>query len=69
MTDQSVTDPTGAESRREFALYLFCGSLATVIFVLDLSLPLGVALGVPYTAVILLSLRKHITSARRHWSM
>jgi len=36
--------------------YLICGCFAVVILLIDLSIPLGVASGVPYIIVILLSL-------------
>jgi len=37
-------------------IYLVCGSVAIIILLIDLSIPLGVAAGVPYVLVILLSL-------------
>ena len=45
-------------------LYLACGLLAGAILLIDLAIPLGVAGGVPYVAVVLLSLwstRKRFT--------
>ena len=56
MTNNLATRGTSAGNRREYALYLVCGSLTIAILLLDLSIPLGVAMGVPYTAVILISL-------------
>ncbi len=37
--------------------YIICASLVIFILFLDLSIPLGVAMGVPYMAVVLISLR------------
>jgi hypothetical protein len=45
-------------------LYLACGSLLLIIFFMDLSVPLGVAMGVLYASVVLISLwapRKRFT--------
>jgi len=39
-----------------FILITICLLLATIIFIADLSIPLGVAMGVPYVVVILISL-------------
>lgn len=37
-------------------LYIICGILALAIFTIDLQIPLGVAVGVPYILVVLVSL-------------
>ncbi len=42
--------------RNDRGLYLICGLLSITILFIDLSIPLGVAGGVPYIAVVLLSL-------------
>lgn len=44
-------------ARTTIGLYFACGLLAVIILFVDLNIPLGVAGGVPYIAVILLSLR------------
>ena len=44
------------EVRDEKTLFLACCALMLVILVFDLNIPLGVAMGVPYIAVVLLSL-------------
>lgn len=42
---------------RDGQTYLICGTVALVILLIDINIPLGVASGVPYIVVILLSLR------------
>jgi len=54
----------GEEDRIGSGVYLACGFLMVMIFLLDLAIPLGVAMGVPYIAVVLISLwspRKRFT--------
>lgn len=46
----------GEEGRVGSVLYLACGFLMAVILLLDLAIPLGVAMGVPYVAAVLISL-------------
>lgn len=46
-----------ADQTTKTDVYWSCGALAAIIFLIDLNIPLGVASGVPYIAVILLSLR------------
>lgn len=41
---------------KNVGLHLACGALMVFILVLDLSIPLGVAMGVPYIAVVWISL-------------
>ena len=43
--------------RTTVGLYYICGFLAATILIIDLSIPLGVAGGVPYIAVVLFSLK------------
>ncbi|MCB1985700.1 MAG: hypothetical protein H6936_13555 [Burkholderiales bacterium] len=43
-------------------IYLCCGFLAVIILLIDLNIPLGVASGVPYIIVILLSLKSEFPS-------
>jgi hypothetical protein len=45
------------ENRDTNFLYLGCGLLTVIILMIDLAIPLGVAGGVPYITVVLLSLR------------
>lgn len=42
--------------RKQVSIYLLCAILAGIILLIDLSIPLGVAGGVPYISVILVSL-------------
>jgi hypothetical protein len=56
MTDKISAIPLVRQSRRNSGLYLVCGLLTVVILVIDMSVPLGVAMGVPYVAVVLISL-------------
>lgn len=56
MTDKSVTANLGNRGQHTAGLYFACGFLILVILLLDLSIPLGVAMGVPYVVVVLLSL-------------
>ncbi|MDH5509431.1 MAG: EAL domain-containing protein [Nitrospinota bacterium] len=51
--------------RAEYWLALTCGVLAILIFLLDITIPLGVAGGVPYVAPVLISL----WSARRYFTI
>lgn len=43
-------------SRVTISLYVICGLSMVIILIADLSIPLGVAVGVPYIVVVLLSL-------------
>jgi signal transduction histidine kinase len=57
MANGSATMPATIKSRSNIKVLIFCALLAAGIFVLDIaSLPLGVAAGVAYVAVILVSL-------------
>lgn len=56
MTDNTATDSLDNKVRSTFGLYIACGLLMVMILILDLSIPLGVAMGVPYIAVVLISL-------------
>lgn len=56
MTDLSTKNNLGTTSRTTVGLYFACGLLAGIILLFDLSIPLGVADGIPYIAVVLLSL-------------
>jgi hypothetical protein len=47
----------GETDNMSLALYAGCALLAITIFIFDLAIPLGVAGGVPYIAVVLLSLQ------------
>lgn len=38
-------------------MYLACGFIALVILLIDLQVPLGIATGIPYIIVVLLSLK------------
>jgi len=56
MTDSHEKNHLKAARPNSVFLYLGCGLLAVIILMIDLAIPLGVAGGVPYIAVILLSL-------------
>jgi hypothetical protein len=45
-----------AEGRISSGLYLACGLIMVMILLMDLAIPLGIAMGVSYIAVVLLSL-------------
>ena len=45
------------ENQDTNSLYLGCGLLTVIILIIDLAIPLGVAGGVPYITVVMLSLR------------
>ena len=47
------------ENQNTNSLYLGCGLLTFIILIIDLAIPLGVAGGVPYITVVMLSLRSH----------
>lgn len=49
----------GEPRQSELRLIAIATALAVAIFLLDLSLPLGVAGGVPYVALVLLVLLRH----------
>ncbi len=64
METKTAASQPAAEDHHASRIYLACGLLAIAIFLLDLAIPLGVAMGVPYVAVILISLwspRKRFT--------
>jgi len=64
MIDLQDKNHLKAASRNSAFLYFGCGLLMLIILIIDLAIPLGVAGGVPYIAVILLSLwspQKRIT--------
>ncbi len=64
MADSHKKNYLKAARRNPAFLYFNCGLLAVLILMFDLAIPLGVAGGVPYIAVILLSLwspKKKIT--------
>ena len=56
MIDLQDKNNLKAASRNSAFLYFGCGLLMLIILIIDLAIPLGVAGGVPYIAVILLSL-------------
>jgi len=56
MIDLQGNDRVRATSPNATFLYIGCGLLTIIILAIDLAIPLGVAGGVPYIAVILLSL-------------
>jgi Flp pilus assembly protein TadB len=55
-TVNGITSETNAKGRTFGGLYLVCTAILAVIFIADLFIPLGVAVGVLYVAVILLTL-------------
>jgi hypothetical protein len=56
VTDKTRTGLSGTEGRGTSGLYLTCGLLLVMVLLFDLAIPLGVAMGVLYIAVVLLSL-------------
>jgi hypothetical protein len=56
MTDNTEARHPDTQGHSAHGLYIACGLLMVVILLLDLSIPLGVAMGVPYIAVVLISL-------------
>jgi hypothetical protein len=56
MPEQTVTTTIDFARRTSMSLYLACGVLMTFLFLADLAVPLGVAMGVPYVVVVLASL-------------
>lgn len=56
MIDGAKRNNSGPTSRVTISLYFFCGLLMVIILIADLSIPLGVAGGVLYIIVVLLSL-------------
>jgi len=56
MKEKIITRSLGNISWNTSGLYIACGLLMMTILILDLSLPLGVAIGVAYIAAVLLSL-------------
>jgi hypothetical protein len=56
MANETATTTLGAARRTSMSLHLACGVLMAAFFLADLAMPLGVAMGVPYVAVVLASL-------------
>ena len=56
MESETAASHSAAEDRAAFGIIAACGLLMIMIFLLDLAIPLGVAMGVPYIAVVLISL-------------
>mgnify|MGYP000966091024 FL=1 len=56
MESETAASHPAAEGRAAFGIIAACGLLMITIFLLDLAIPLGVAMGVPYIAVVLISL-------------
>jgi hypothetical protein len=56
MTKKSITAFCAAQTWRPFHSHIVCGFLLVSILLLDLSIPLGVAIGVLYVVVVLVSL-------------
>jgi hypothetical protein len=56
MTNEMATNDADAAQRTSTSLYLGCAVLMVAILSADLAVPLGVAMGIPYIAVVLLSL-------------
>ena len=52
--EKAVSD--GDSTGKTFSLYVLCGVILIVIFAMDLFIPLGVAVGVLYLVVVLLTL-------------
>ncbi len=57
MTYKSTKHHLGTTGRTAVSVFSICGFLAAIILLVDLSIPLGVAGGVPYIAVVLFSLK------------
>ncbi len=56
MIDELITGHLATRRRATIGLYFVCGLLTLIILLVDLAIPLGVAGGVPYISVVLLSL-------------
>jgi hypothetical protein len=54
--DKTTTNHAALRGRTTATLYLVCGLLMVMILLADLAVPLGVAMGVLYVAVVLISL-------------
>lgn len=56
MSDKAATGDLANKGQNPTGLYLVCGILMVLLLLFDLSIPLGVAMGVPYILVVLISL-------------
>lgn len=56
MEKKTTASHSATEDRAAFVIHVACGLLMAAIFLSDLAIPLGVAMGVPYIAVVLISL-------------
>ncbi len=56
MIDGPTRNNAGTINRTTIGLYFVCGLLMVIFLLVDVSIELGVAGGVPYVAVVLLSL-------------
>lgn len=56
MTDETTRSCIDAAPRNSVGLYAWCALLMAAILMVDLAVPLGVAMGVPYIIAVLLSL-------------
>lgn len=56
MKNKTEVSYPGVAGQGGFGIHLACGLLMAIILVMDLAIPLGVAMGVPYIAVVLISL-------------
>lgn len=56
MTHKMAEGAADAAQRGSMSLYLGCAALMLAILLADLAVPLGVAMGVPYVAAVLLTL-------------
>ena len=59
MIDPKLHNQTSNQIQKSTSIgvYLACGLIATIILLIDISIPLGVAAGVPYIVAVLLSLK------------
>ncbi len=57
MTEPSTADHARTDAGTPATLYLACGALTVLILGLDLAMPAGLAMGVPYIAAVILALR------------
>jgi hypothetical protein len=57
MSDPSPTRHARPDGGTPASLYLACGALTVLILGIDLAMPAGLAMGVPYIAAVILALR------------
>jgi hypothetical protein len=59
MTSQTEASAAREDRSTSMGLYIGCAALMSAFLAADLAVPLGVAMGIPYVAVVLMSLWSH----------